>query len=212
MEIISACADALGVDVARDTSIRISQVSDGFPHYVHLICEKMFWILFNKIEVVSRATAGDYAQAISDAAESIQAFLQEAYNRATRKYTDDYEEILWAVADSPLLERPSSQIFQSYKRILNAMPKDRKLRDEKSIAAKWFNGKKDEEDLRKKFNGRINRLKTEAYGSILIATRAGWYEFRENIVRGYVRLRAEEAGVPLEVDHPLLGRRFRDTY
>ena len=121
MEIVSTAAEALGVEVGRDTSMRISQVSDGFPHYVHLICEKMFWILFNKQEIVDRATAGDYVQAIHNAAESIQAFLQEAYNHATRKYTNDYEEILWAVADSPLLERPSSQIFQSYKRILGSL-------------------------------------------------------------------------------------------
>jgi hypothetical protein len=113
MEIISACADALGVDVGRDTNIRIGQVSDGFPHYVHLIGEKLFWILFNKDEIVDRAFANDYVNAIRQSVESIQAFLQEAYNRATRKYTDDYEEILWATADAPQLERSSSQIFQS---------------------------------------------------------------------------------------------------
>lgn len=210
MEIITACAEALGIEVGRDTTIRIGQVSDGFPHYVHLIGEKMFWILFNKAEVVERALADDYVQAITNAAESIQAFLQESYNRATRKYTNDYEEILWAVADAPQLERSSSQVFQSYKRILGSLPQDRRLRDEKSIAARWFNDDdKDEEDLRKKFNGRINRLKTTAHGSILMGTRTGWYEFRENIVRGYVRLRAEQAGVPLEVDHPLLGYKFR---
>lgn len=211
MEIISACAEALRVEVGYDTIIRIGQVSDGFPHYVHLIGEKMFWRLFNKEESVDRATADDYVHAVRDAAESIQAFLQEAYNRATRKYTNDYEEVLWAAADAPQLERPSSQIFQSYRRILSSLPNDRRLRDEKSIAAQWFRGgDRDEEDLRKKFNGRINRLKTPAHGSILIGTRAGWYEFRENIVRGYVRLRAEEAGVPLEVDHPLLGYKFAE--
>ncbi|HEU0156585.1 MAG TPA: hypothetical protein VFQ82_10995, partial [Stellaceae bacterium] len=65
-----------------------------------------------------------------------------------------------------------------------------------------------EELLRKRFNQRINRLKREAHGRILVATRTGWYEFRENLVRGYVRLRAEHAGVPLEVDHPLLRKKF----
>ena len=50
-----------------------------------------------------------------------------------------------------------------------------------------------------------NRMGT---GRILKANRAGWYEFTENIVRGYVRLRAQEKGIELEVDHQLLGRRF----
>ncbi|HTW51142.1 MAG TPA: ATP-binding protein [Stellaceae bacterium] len=209
LEIITACAEAFGVDVGRDTEIRIAQVSDGFPHYVHLICEKMFWNLFNKEETVTKARAADYVDAIRDAAQSIQAFLIEAYNRATRKYTNDYEEVLWAVADSPLLERSSSLIFQSYKRILEALPEERRSQDERSVAGTWLKSDhRDDSELRKAFNGRINRLKSLAYGQILIGTRAGWYEYRENIVRGYVRLRAEQVGVPLEVDHPLMKTRF----
>jgi hypothetical protein len=126
-------------------------VSDGFPHYVHLICEKMFWHLFNKADVVDRVTAQDYVEAIRQAAAGIQAFLREAYNQATRKYTNDYEEVLWAVADSPMLERPSTEIFLSYKRILANLPRERRIlrsgeakRDETS-----------EENLRKRFNQTI---------------------------------------------------------
>src|SRR4051812_41667430 len=54
LEIINDCADALKLEVSRDTAIRIAMVSDGFPHYVHLICEKMFWHLFNKPDAVDR--------------------------------------------------------------------------------------------------------------------------------------------------------------
>jgi AAA domain-containing protein len=204
LEIINDCADALKVEVGRDTAIRIAMVSDGFPHYVHLICEKMCWHLFNRPDVVDRVTAQDYVEAICQAAAGIQAFLREAYNQATRKYTNDYEEVLWAVADSPMLERPSMEIFLSYRRILAHLPAERRTLG--SSEAK--RDATSEENLRKRFNQKINRLKLEAHGRILIGTRTGWYEFRENLVRGYVRLRAEEAGVPLEVDHPLLRSKF----
>lgn len=47
------------------------------------------------------------------------------------------------------------------------------------------------------FYNRMNSLKTERHGNILTAKGAGWYEFTENIVRGYVSLKAESEGVQL---------------
>jgi hypothetical protein len=47
------------------------------------------------------------------------------------------------------------------------------------------------------FSDRLNKLKTIRHGEIVIPKGAGWYEFKENIVRGYVRLRAEKEGVHL---------------
>jgi hypothetical protein len=61
---------------------------------------------------------------------------------------------------------------------------------------------------RETFNQRMNALKRSAHSLILIANRQGWYEFREPMMRGYVRLKAEQDGVALEVDHPQLGSRF----
>jgi hypothetical protein len=48
---------------------------------------------------------------------------------------------------------------------------------------------------------RITALKSKACGSILIPHRRGWYQFKENIIRGYVRLRAEEQGVELATEY-----------
>jgi len=47
------------------------------------------------------------------------------------------------------------------------------------------------------FSDRLNKLKTARHGGIIVPKGAGWYEFKENIVRGYVRLRAESEGVHL---------------
>lgn len=56
------------------------------------------------------------------------------------------------------------------------------------------------------FYQRLNAMKRPGHGQILIANRQGWYGFRENIVRGYVRLRAEQAGLKIGVDHILSGK------
>ena len=47
------------------------------------------------------------------------------------------------------------------------------------------------------FSDRLNKLKTPRHGEIIVSKGAGWYEFKENIVRGYVRLRAENEEVHL---------------
>ena len=45
--IIQKAAEALDVTLDETTMWRISRISDGFPHFVHLICEKVFWSMFN---------------------------------------------------------------------------------------------------------------------------------------------------------------------
>lgn len=45
-EIIVAAAAALNVTVDETTKIRIARVSDGFPHFIHLMCEKLFWLVY----------------------------------------------------------------------------------------------------------------------------------------------------------------------
>jgi len=60
---------------------------------------------------------------------------------------------------------------------------------------------------RQQFYARMNNMKKQAYGEILIGTRAGWYEFREKMMRGYARLRAAQEGVELDPEHPLQNSR-----
>jgi uncharacterized protein len=51
--IIEAAANALGVVVNEETRIRIGHISDGFPYYVHLIGEALFWAMFDDPEEVT---------------------------------------------------------------------------------------------------------------------------------------------------------------
>ena len=105
--------------------------------------------------------------------------LKIIYDNAVQKYSDTYEEVLWAVADDNLLRRQMTDIFdKSYERIMDERIGRTKL-------------------SKKTFYQRIYSLTTPRHGEVLIPRGNGWYEFRENIVRGYVRLRAAKEGLAL---------------
>lgn len=187
LEIITGAAETLGIGIDDTTKYRIAKISDGFPHYVHLIAEKLFWRVY-EAENDGRVTGDLFERAMADASDAMEMKLKQPYEAATRKYTNDYEPILFAVADGHELQRRSTDIYGSYLRIMGAMsrtPLDRP-----------------------KFNQRMNTLKRVSYGSILSASRTGWYEFTEKVVRGYARLRAEQAQIELEVDHPAAKRKM----
>lgn len=183
LEIINRAADAASVQIEPSSVYRIATVSDGFPHYVHLITEKLLWKLFDDVTFVSISTVDHYTAAIRDAVQDIEPKLKTSYEKATLKYSnrDEYESVLWAVADHHELKRRSLDIFDIYRRLTR----------EAGL----------EPLAREKFNQRINALKGKAHGEILDGTRQGWYSFREPVMRGYVRLRAEAAGVELGADH-----------
>jgi uncharacterized protein len=183
LEIISNAVSAFGLQIEDTSAYRIAMISDGFPHYVHLITEKLLWQVFEDPETITGTKPRHYTEAIRAAVIDIEAHLKAMYEKASLKYKADYETILWAVADDSLLKRRSTDIYSSYVRIMRSL--------------------KEEELPRDTFNQRMNALKKPAHACVLRANRQGWYEFTEAVVRGYVRLRAEARGVQLGNEHPL---------
>lgn len=119
---------------------------------------------------------------MEDAASAMDMKLRGPYETATQKYDDTYSAILFAVADGHELKKPSKVIYEVYREIMHEL------------------GKKELD--RSKYNSRMNSLKTPAHAKILTGSRQGWYEFTEKMIRGYVRLKAEQAGVKLKPDLP----------
>jgi uncharacterized protein len=114
-------AEKLGIDIDRDKLIRIGQLSDGFPHYVHLIGECLFWTMFDEAGVVSQVNDDHYGSAIRGALQRTEAVLRNQYNMATKKTknTEDYEEALWALADKTSDRRQLTNIYEvSYSKIM----------------------------------------------------------------------------------------------
>jgi hypothetical protein len=184
-EIIGSAARELGVYVDENSFIRVGQISDGFPYYVHLIGEKLFWAMFDEPTFGKETSPEHFAVALREASTEAEPSLKSSYIKATQKYSNDYQEVLWAVADDSSLTRQVKDIYDSYKRLMSRHFRDKEVMD------------------MNQFYNRMNALRTTAHGSILRTTSAGWYEFRENRLRGYVRLVAERAGVQLEPEHHL---------
>jgi Cdc6-like AAA superfamily ATPase len=190
-EIIASAAKELGVTVDRETIIRIGHISDGFPYYIHLLGEKLFWAMWDDDKNVTASTPQHFETALREASIEAEPSLRHSYELATQKYKDEYQQVLWAVADDSKLRRQMKDIHESYKRIMGS-PKYR------GVAAL---------DMQK-FNARMNALRGIRHGMILRTAAAGWYEFRENRLRGYVRLMAEREGIQLEPEHYFARKKF----
>jgi uncharacterized protein len=149
LEIIDGASKALGVTVEDTTRYRIAAISDGFPHYVHLITEKLLWAVFEDQADVNITTPAHYLAAIKCAVQDIEPHLRSLYEKASLKYSDEYETVLWAVADHHELKRRSVDIYDSYQRLMTC-------RGLKPMS-------------REKFNTRMNLLKKPTHASILIS-------------------------------------------
>ncbi|MGV6838939.1 MAG: AAA family ATPase [Planktomarina sp.] len=182
-KISEQATEGLDLEIDRETVMRIGLLSDGFPYFVHLVCEKMFWAVHEDSEYVKKISVKHFGAGIDKAVEHALTFLKEAYDKATKKYRDDYEEVLWAMVDKPTLNRQATEIYtDSY------LPMMDKRVDRETLT-------------NKQFLNRLNALKTQRHGQIIAGTGAGWYEFNENMLRGYVKIRAKEQGVDLGIDH-----------
>lgn len=182
-DIIKVVGDKVGISIARETLVRISQISDGFPHYVHLIGESMFWSVFDDENPVKEIERRHFKEGVAGALDRAEAPLRHQYEKATMKTknTEDYEDALWALADRTVDRRQMNDIFeQSYPKIVR--------------------GRGRQPLERKKFNYRLLALRKPSHGSVVMGFGSGWFGFRENIMRGYVRLRAEKAGIELGKD------------
>ena len=99
-------------------------MSDGFPHFIHLVCEKLFWIVYELGNTT--ATPDNYEAAVHKAVAEINTHLKIPYEKATKKYSNDCGEVLWAVADDHQLQRPSREIYACYTRIMEHHPHGKK--------------------------------------------------------------------------------------
>jgi hypothetical protein len=187
-EITNNAANALGVTVDERPRLRIAAISDGFPHYIHLISEKLFWHMFNDPAPCTVPSIDHYREAVSEAVMGIEQHLRTTYDRAIATETADYEELLWAMADHRDFIRSSESVYESYAQLFGGVLRegdDEPLLDRTTVTA------------------RLNALKGQSRGCILsaVSNRRGWYQFTESIMRGYVRLRAEEQDVELAQDY-----------
>jgi hypothetical protein len=100
------------------------------------------------------------------------------------------EDVVWSTADGEDTARNVDAMYGSYLAIAEA--RGRSPMD------------------RKRYAELLRRLRTSGYGAILesVEKRAGWYVYKEKMLRGYVRMQAEVNNVELNGERPTQRQRM----
>lgn len=162
-----------GVEIPRAIYIRLAAVSDGYPYYVHLIVEKLLWLLFDDNKNSGIVEWSDYYASLDHSIKSISAELARPYELAVNQRTNDYEEVLWATSADEWQGAYLGSMYARYQKIMEQLPN----RAELSYT---------------KFSNRIRNLLKPENGQILVkGQKSGYYHYREKMLRGYIRMQAE---------------------
>jgi uncharacterized protein len=147
----------------------------------------MFWAVADDPHLIAEFSEVHYRSSIRGAlnrTDRTEAILRNQYLLATRKTknTEEYEEALLALADKTSDRRQVTEVYDvSYNNIMAKRP----LRDKIT---------------KEQLDQRLLSLRKESHGKIVVGYGSGWFSFRENIMRGYVRLDAENKGVPIGIE------------
>ena len=189
LDIVADAEIALGVEVEHNSKMRIVQISDGFPYFVHLITEKLLWRWYNDPEKRLNATEPKhYEAALGDACAAAEPELRLSYDTVVKKYRSDGDIVLWALAEGNELSKNVDTIYKDFLQIYDKVPA--RLKPDDCLD-------------RARLNSRLVNMKREAYKNIIVSNNRGWYEYREKRMRGYARLRAAAKEIELRADHPL---------
>jgi len=207
-EIVKEAVHSFDIEIDPETVYKIAKISNGFPYFVHLITEKVLWCAFDHGQVIKKIGFDLFDEALEKAINSISAHLQMPYDSASLHRTNDYKEILWATADSENTIRYIDGMYASYLRINQQLYGNMPTEEDRPLP-------------RNKFTTRLSNLRKKEYGQILehVAGRKGLYTYRENILRGFVAMKALDSGVELQGDVPdepkrptALGKETRQNY
>lgn len=189
-EIVRAAVEEFGLQAHETVVYTIAKLSTGFPYYVHLLTEKLLWEAFRAPYEVAQLDENLFAVALQAAIEATAPHHKRPYEKATH-HRGEWHEIVWATADSETTIRRTDDIYLSYLRIHEQLhgkqpsPERQPLPQNKVVES-------------------LAKLKDDNYGRILESPdrKKGYYAYRENILRGYVAMRALEQGIELRGDEP----------
>jgi|GEM_PF-3363166 len=209
MKILEDGATGLRVPVNDDHRLRAAQISDGFPHFVHLLGNSIFWEWYADPQTSKHIEPRHFEAGILRAVASTEKKLENLYHLATRKYTGGWDYLLWAAADHHQLVESSSNIFHSYCRIVKEAARLRELHPERGLPEIVSENETRQDPFdRSRFNNKMYSLKIERHGRVLLANRSGWYKFRVPMLRGYCRLLAQRYGISLGTEYGVVSKAY----
>ena len=177
--IVEDVAKQFDIEFPHGQIIRISQISAGYPHFTHLILQNIIVAAYHAKFEKKTISLDLFKSGVHTSAEQAATRLRNAYEKATKKGTDRYVEVLWAVANGPMLERQFKDIYTDYQQIMSKRPHRESLGGEQSV------------------RNHLNSLCKEPNGSVLSRRPPGWYQFTDSMFRSYVRMIAESENVEL---------------
>jgi KaiC/GvpD/RAD55 family RecA-like ATPase len=184
--------NAFGLEVDEEIVHSIARISNGFPYFVHLLTQNLLWSVFKDERDVRRIERLHFDAAIARSIIGISGRLQKPYDSAVLHKSHDYLLALWATADSEDTVRYVDNIFKSYLRInQQVFGLDPIEADKKPLEPAQF----------KKI---LKKFLSKDCGEVLelVEGREHMYSYRENLLRGFVALKAQEAGLELQGHMP----------
>ncbi len=186
-DILVEALEAFDITFDEEIKYKVAGISDGFPYYVHLITEHLLWAVYDDPHSSHEASHSHYVIALEEAVRSVQEQIRKPYDTATLRHSQDFHHVIWAAADSTDLHRNIDSMYCSYERVIRDLNKINE--NQKLVPIE-----------RNRFSQRLSTLTKDSHGAVLrkmTESRNGWYQFSENMLRGYVRLLAEVHGVQL---------------
>lgn len=114
-EIISAPCTEFSIEIDKEYLIRSGQIADGYPYFMHLLGDCLFWSLNNEEDVISRVGFHNFDAAVCEAVRDAEPILKDAYDKATKKYEKIYQLVLWSASSGSHLERKWQDTYDIYR-------------------------------------------------------------------------------------------------
>lgn len=179
MEIVDYISFNFHRSMSRGQVTRIAQIACGYPHFAHVIMNEILRTFYDSGAETTQVTPEIYKVGVQKAAKGAATRLQNAYDNATKKGSDKYIEVLWAVADGQLLGKQYKAIKDDYVRIMQGRKGRAIIEDDQQ------------------FRNHLNSLCASSHGEVVAKGKVGWYHFRDPMLRSYVRMIAHSSDADL---------------
>ena len=179
MEIVDYIAFNFHRSMSKGQRTRIAQIACGYPHFAHVIMNEILRISYETKDASGQVTPEIYKEGVQKAAKGAATRLQNAYDNATRKGSDKYIEVLWALADGQLMDKQFKVILSDYVRIMDRRKGRELILDEQQ------------------FRNHLNSLCAASHGEVVSKGKVGWYHFCDPMLRSYVRMIAHNSDADL---------------
>ncbi|MFH0983040.1 MAG: ATP-binding protein [Planctomycetota bacterium] len=181
-EIIRTGEEHIGVAFKEGIRKRIVDLADGFPFYVHLLCnycaEEAGKVLDETPAASVVVSEVEYRKALRKAIDTAESTLRESYLAAVitlKRKTEMYKCILWGLAYAEPLEVQVRDLADNIGLLTGEKPKIASL------------------------NNYLGPLTKAEKRHVLARVRQGYYKFTNPLMRAYVRLILDEFNI-MEMD------------